>query len=102
MSRAEVYLPGDAIKWGLGGKTDEKFGFMPRGHGAMPMWGIPFFDRIQRARVMSQPIERFGELNSMMTWAETAAKEEHISREEADKWSVRSHQKLGAAIDSQE
>lgn len=100
MSRAELYVPGDAIKWGLGGKTDAKFGFMPRGHGAMAMWGMPFFDRIQRARVMSQPIERFGELNSMMTWAETAAKEEHISREEADAWSLRSHQKAIAAIDA--
>jgi len=100
MSRAELYVPGDAIKWGLGGKTDEKFGFMPRAHGALPMWGIPFFDRIQRARVMSQPIDRFGELNSMMVWAETAAKEEHISREEADKWALRSHQKAIAAIDS--
>jgi len=49
---------------------------------------------------MSQPIDRFGELNSMMSWAETAAKEEHISREEADKWSLRSHQKAIAAIDS--
>jgi acetyl-CoA C-acetyltransferase len=49
---------------------------------------------------MSQPIERFGELNSMMSWAETAAKEEGISREEADRWSLRSHQKAIAAIDS--
>jgi acetyl-CoA C-acetyltransferase len=64
------------------------------------MWGIPLFDRIQRARVMSQPIERFGELNSMMTWAETAAKKEKISRQEADAWALRSHQKAIAAIDS--
>jgi len=99
MSQAELYIPGD-IKWGLGGRTDEKWGFMPRGHGALSIWGIPFYDRIQRARVMSQPIERFGELNSMMTWAETAAKKEKISRQEADEWAVRSHQKAIAAIDS--
>jgi len=99
MSQAELYIPGD-IKWGLGGKSDEKWGFMPKGHGALSMWGIPLYDRIQRARVMSQPIERFGELNSMMTWAETAAKKEKISRQEADKWALRSHQKAIAAIDS--
>jgi acetyl-CoA C-acetyltransferase len=47
---------------------------MPRGHGALAMWGIPLYDRIQRARVMSQPIERYGELSSMISWAEVAAK----------------------------
>ena len=99
MSQAELYLPGD-IKWGLGGRNDEKWGFMPRGHGALSMWGIPFHDRIQRARVMSQPVHRFGELNSMMTWAETAAKKENVSRQEADEWALRSHQRAIAAIDS--
>ncbi len=99
MSQAELYIPGH-IKWGLGGGKDEKWGFMPRGHGALAMWGIPFYDRIQRARVMSQPIDRFGELNSMMTWAETAAKKERISRLEADEWALRSHQKAIAATDS--
>jgi len=99
MSQAELYIPGE-IRWGLGGRMDKKWGFMPRGHGALSMWGIPLFDRIQRARVMSQPIERCGELNSMMTWAETAAKKEKISRQEADAWALRSHQKAIAAIDS--
>ena len=99
MSQAELYFPGD-IKWGLGGKKDDKWGFMPKGHGAMSMWGIPLYDRIQRARVMSQPIDRFGELPSMMTWAETAATKEQISRQEADEWSFRSHQKAIAAVDS--
>ncbi|RJP14862.1 MAG: thiolase family protein [Candidatus Abyssobacteria bacterium SURF_5] len=98
MSQAEMYVPGE-IKWGIGGKTDAKFGFMPKGHGAMSMWGIPFFDRIQRGRVMSQPIERYGELNSMMTWAEEAAKRENISREQADAWALRSHQNAIAALD---
>ena len=99
MSQAELYIPGD-IKWGLGGKVDSKWGFMPKGHGALSMWGIPLYDRIQRARVMSQPIDRFGELSSMMSWAETAAKKERISRQEADEWAVRSHHKAIAAIDS--
>jgi len=99
MSQAEIYLPGD-IKWGLGGRSDPKWGFMPRGHGAFSMWGIPLYDRIQRARVMSQPVDRFGELNSMMTWAETAAKKEGISRQEADAWALRSHERALSAIDS--
>jgi len=94
-----MYIPGD-IRWGLGGKNDEKFGFMPKGHGALAMWGIPFYDRIQRGRVMAQPIERFGELNSMMTWAEAAAKNEGITREEVDVWAYNSHQKAIKAMES--
>jgi acetyl-CoA C-acetyltransferase len=99
MSQGELYIPGD-IKWGLGSKSHEKYGFMPRGHGALAMWGIPFYDRIQRGRVMSQPIARYGELSSMMTWAETAAKKEKITREEADRWALRSHQRAIAAQDA--
>jgi acetyl-CoA C-acetyltransferase len=97
MSQAELYVPG-TIRWGLGGTTDPKWGFMPRGHGALSMWGLPFFDRIQRARVMSQPIDRYGELNSMMVWAETAAREEGITRQAADAWALRSHQRAVAAM----
>jgi acetyl-CoA C-acetyltransferase len=100
MSRAEFYVPGDHLKWGVGGKTDPKWGAMPRQHGSMALWGIPFYDRIQRGRPMHQPIDRFGELNSMMTWAETAAKNEGITREAADKWSLRSHQRAVAATDA--
>jgi len=100
MSQAELYIPGE-IRWGLGGKKAEKWGFMPRGHGALSMWGIPLYDRIQRARVMSQPLDRYGELNSMMTWAETAAKKEGITREEADNWALRSHQRAIAAMDQE-
>lgn len=94
MSSAEFYVPGD-IKWGIGGKKG-----MPRGHGDLSIWGIPFYDRIQRARVMSQPEERYGILPSMMSWAETAAKEEGISRENCDRWALESHRKACAAIDS--
>jgi len=99
MSQAELYIPGD-VKWGLGGKRHEKHGFMPKGHGALAMWGIPLYDRIQRARVMSQPISRYGELSSMMSWAEEAAKREGIKREEADRWAIRSHQRAIAAWDA--
>jgi acetyl-CoA C-acetyltransferase len=94
MSTAEFYLPGD-IKWGVGGKKG-----MPRGHGQLSSWGIPLYDRIQRARVMSQPEKRYGILPSMMSWAETAAAEENISREQCDEWALASHQKALAAISS--
>jgi acetyl-CoA C-acetyltransferase len=92
MSNAEFYLSGK-IKWGIGG---EKGG--PKGHGDMSIWGLPFYDRIQRARVMSQPENRYGILPSMMSWAETAAKEENVSRKECDMWAVESHRKSSAAI----
>lgn len=49
---------------------------------------------------MSQPEERYGVLPSMMTWAETAAKTENISREACDQFSLASHQKACAAIDA--
>ena len=100
MSRAEFYIPGEFLKWGVGGRVDPKWGFFPRQHGSLALWGLPFYDRIQRGRPMHQPIKRFGELNSMMTWAETAARNEGISREEADRWAFRSHQRAIAAIDS--
>ncbi len=93
MSNAEFYVPGE-IKWGIGGKRG-----MPKGHGDLSIWGIPFYDRIQRARVMSQPEERYGILPAMMSWAETAAKEEGISREDCDRWALESHRKACAAIE---
>jgi len=94
MSNAEFYLPG-SIKWGVGGSKG-----MPRGHGDLSIWGLKFYDRIQRARVMSQPEDRYGVLPAMMTWAETAAETENISREDCDKWSLASHQKACAAMDA--
>jgi len=94
MSNAEFYLPGE-VKWGIGGRKG-----MPRGHGDLSLWGVPFYDRIQRARVMSQPEERYGILPAMMSWAETAAKEEGITREECDRWSLGSHQKACTAIEA--
>ncbi len=94
MSNTEFYLPGN-IKWGVGGSKG-----MPRGHGDLSIWGLKFYDRIQRARVMSQPEERYGLMPAMMTWAETAAKTENISREACDQWSLASHQKACAAMDA--
>lgn len=92
MSHGEFYLPGQ-IKWGVGGQKG-----MPKGHGDLAIWGLPMYDRIQRARVMSQPVERYGVLPSMMSWAETAASEEGISREACDAWALASHDKACKAI----
>lgn len=36
----------------------------------------------------------------MMTWAETAAQKEGISREDADQWALRSHQKAISAMET--
>ncbi len=94
MSTAEFYLKGD-VRWSLGGSGD-----MPRGHGSLSTWNIPLYDRILRARVMSQPEERFGILPSMMAWAETAVQEHGITREEVDKWALASNQRACAAIES--
>ncbi|MFH0997624.1 MAG: acetyl-CoA C-acyltransferase [Pseudomonadota bacterium] len=95
MSNAEFYLPG-SMKWGVGGSKG-----MPKGHGDLAIWGLPFFDRIQRARVMSQPEDRYGILPSMMSWAETAAKEENVSRQSCDEWAVESHKKACAAMEAE-
>jgi acetyl-CoA C-acetyltransferase len=92
MSTAEFYLKGD-MRWSVGGTDDS-----PRGHGSLTSWSTPLYDRILRARVMAQPVSRFGYVTSMMTWGEAAAQEYKISREEADKWALGSHLKSCAAI----
>ncbi len=94
MSTVELYLGGE-LRWGIGGKAN-----MPKGHGDPSIWGLPFYDRIQRARVMSQPEERFGIMPSMMSWAETAAQKHNIPRDEVDRWALLSHQRAVEAIRS--
>jgi len=94
MSTAELYLTGD-IRWGLGGAGD-----MPKGHGSLSTWGLPLYDRALRGRVMNQPDKRFGVIPSMMAWAESAAKEHSIAREEVDGWALLSNQRACAAIES--
>ena len=56
MSQAELYLPGD-IRWGLGGRIDPKWGFMPGGHGALSMWGLALL-RPHPARAAHEPAHR--------------------------------------------
>jgi acetyl-CoA C-acetyltransferase len=96
MSSAEFYIPGN-IKWGIGRGSGISYPDSPRGHGSLNMLGIPLYDRIQRSRTMHHPAERFGELISNVSWAETAAREGGLTREECDRWALRSHQKAVAA-----
>lgn len=99
MSTAEFYIPG-GVKWGIGRQGGIKADDSPRGHGSLGMFGITLFDRIQRSRPMHQPASRYGMIVSNMAWAENAAKEHNISREDADKWAFRSHQRAVAAQDA--
>ncbi len=61
------------------------------------MGDMTLHDRLSRGRVMSQPSERFGVITGMIETAENLAKEYDITREEADAYAVRSHQRAAAA-----
>lgn len=68
-------------------------------------WGsragnVTFFDRLERGRERSQPIERFGAISGMPETADNLARDYHISREECDAFAVQSHQKAQQAWDS--
>lgn len=97
MSSAEFYIPGN-VKWGIGRGAGLSYPDAPRGHGSQLLNGITIYDRIQRSRPMHVPPMRFGDMVSNVTWAETAASELNISREECDEWALGSHQKAVAAI----
>ena len=65
-------------------------------------WGsrsgsVTMHDRLDRGRERSQPESRFGRISGMIETAENLAKEYNISREEADAFSLRSHQRAAAA-----
>jgi len=55
--------------------------------------GAMMHDRLDRGRERSQPVERFGYISGMVETAENLAIKYNISREEADIFSVRSHQR---------
>jgi acetyl-CoA C-acetyltransferase len=61
------------------------------------MGSMTLHDRLSRGRVMSQPIERFGVISGMIETAENLAKDYGITREQADAYAVRSHQRAAAA-----
>ena len=65
-------------------------------------WGaragnVRFFDRLERGRERSQPVERFGKISGMIETAENLARDYGITREEADAYALRSHQRTAAA-----
>lgn len=59
-----------------------------------------FYDRLDRGRERSQPEERFGKISGMIETAENLARDYQITREEADAYAVRSHQRAAAAWDA--
>ncbi|MXP10732.1 acetyl-CoA C-acetyltransferase [Pseudoblastomonas halimionae] len=60
---------------------------------------VTLHDRLTRGRLMSQPQERFGVISGMIETAENLAQDYDISREAADEYAVRSHQRAAAAWD---
>jgi len=65
-------------------------------------WGsragsVTLHDRLQRGRERSQPDARFGYISGMPETAENLAKDYAISREDADAFAMRSHQRATAA-----
>jgi acetyl-CoA C-acetyltransferase len=58
---------------------------------------LTIHDRLTRGRLMSQPQERFGVISGMIETAENLAKDYGITREQADAYAVRSHQRATAA-----
>ena len=65
--------------------------------GGVRMGNVTLHDRLTRGRWMSQPVERFGVISGMIETAENLAKDYHITREAADAYAVRSHQRAATA-----
>jgi acetyl-CoA C-acetyltransferase len=65
--------------------------------GGARMGSVTMHDRLQRGRVMSQPIERFGVISGMIETADNLARDYQISREECDEYAAMSHQRAAAA-----
>ena len=55
------------------------------------------YDRLDRGRERSQPERRFGRISGMIETAETLARENNISREDADAYAARSQQRAATA-----
>ena len=58
---------------------------------------VPFYDRLDRGRERSQPVERFGFISGLIETGDNLAREYDISREEADAYAARSQQRAAAA-----
>ncbi len=65
-------------------------------------WGgrsgsMMLYDRLDRGRERSQPVERFGFISGMVETAENLARDYEISREAADAYAAQSQQRASAA-----
>jgi len=58
---------------------------------------VVLYDRLTRAREMSQPVSRFGIISGMIETAENLARDYDISREACDAYAARSHQRAARA-----
>jgi acetyl-CoA C-acetyltransferase len=58
---------------------------------------VQLYDRLERGRERSQPVERFGVISGMIETAENLARDYQISREACDAYAVSSHQKAASA-----
>jgi acetyl-CoA C-acetyltransferase len=58
---------------------------------------VQMYDRLERGRERSQPVERFGHISGMIETAENLAREYQISREDCDAYAAESHKRAAAA-----
>ena len=58
---------------------------------------VQLYDRLDRGRERSQPVERFGYISGLIETAENLAKDYEILREDADAYAARSQQRAAAA-----
>lgn len=58
---------------------------------------VQMYDRLDRGRERSQPVERFGAISGMIETAENLAKDYNISREASDAFAARSQQRAAIA-----
>jgi acetyl-CoA C-acetyltransferase len=58
---------------------------------------VQLYDRLERGRERSQPVERFGVISGMIETAENVARDCGITREASDAFAVESHRRAAAA-----
>jgi len=58
---------------------------------------VTLYDRLERGRERSQPVERFGYISGMIETAENLGREYQISREDSDAYAAESHRRAAAA-----
>lgn len=61
---------------------------------------VKLYDRLERGRERSQPVERFGYISGMVETAENLAREQAITRADADAFAAESHRRAAAAWQS--